>query len=125
MQTALAASNETDEFDDLQEAREIELHEFTPASRITEADKSGDMKSLDRKLNRVLYLLVKKPRKEYEWQMPQGGVEPDESLIEVKRNCYYIVSLIMRSIVLIPYCETTQRLLHPYICCIIFCETKV
>ena len=45
------------------------------------------MKSLQRKLDRVLYLLVKKPRKEYAWQLPQGGLEQDESLIEV---CMYI-----------------------------------
>jgi large subunit ribosomal protein L46 len=41
------------------------------------------MKSLQRKLDRVLYLLVKKPRKEYTWQLPQGGLEQDESLVEV------------------------------------------
>lgn len=44
------------------------------------------MKSLQRKLDRVLYLLVKKPRKEHAWQLPQGGLEQDESLIEVWEN---------------------------------------
>ena len=72
-----------DEFEELQEAREVELQSFHPASRETEADKAGDMKSLQRKLDRVLYLLVKKPRKEYAWQLPQGGLEQDESLIKV------------------------------------------
>lgn len=72
-----------DEFEDLQELRELEYQEFKPASRLTEADLSGDMKSLDRKLDRVLYLLVKKPRQEHAWQMPQGGVENDESIIQV------------------------------------------
>lgn len=74
---------EADDFEDLIESRDTELQEFKPASRQTEFDRSGDMKSLERKLDRVLYLLVKKPRQEHAWQMPQGGVEPEESLIEV------------------------------------------
>ena len=73
----------TDEFEELQEAREVELQSFHPASRETEADRAGDMKSLQRKLNRVLYLLVKKPRKKHAWQLPQGGLEQQESLVEV------------------------------------------
>lgn len=77
-------SEETDEFEDLLESREAELQEFEPAPRRTEADRTGDMRSLDRQLDRVLYLLVKKPREEHAWQMPQGGVEGEESLIEVQ-----------------------------------------
>lgn len=73
----------TDEFEELQEAREVELQSFHPASRETEADRAGDMKSLQRKLDRVLYLLVKKPRKKHAWQLPQGGLEQQESLVEV------------------------------------------
>ncbi len=61
----------------------MELQEFKPAPRLTEADVSGDMRSLNRKLDRVLYMLVKKPRKDHSWQMPQGGVEGEESLLEV------------------------------------------
>lgn len=72
----------------MQEAREAELQAFQPASRETEADRSGDLKSLQRKLDRVLYLLVKKPRKEHAWQMPQGGLEEQESLIEVHKSIY-------------------------------------
>ena len=77
-------SEETDEFEDLLESREAELQEFEPAPRLTEADRAEDMRSLDRQLDRVLYLLVKKPREEHAWQMPQGGVEGEESLIEVR-----------------------------------------
>ena len=66
----------------------MELQAFQPAPRETEADKAGDMKSLQRKLDRVLYLLVKKPRKEYAWQLPQGGLEEQESLIEVHTQMY-------------------------------------
>ena len=64
----------------------MELQAFKPAVRETEPDLAGDMRSLNRKLGRVLYLLVKKPREEHAWQMPQGGVEPDESLLEVFCN---------------------------------------
>ncbi len=75
--------DESNEFEDLQESREIELQEFQPAPRETEADRLGDMRSLERKLDRILYLLVKKPREDHAWQMPQGGVEGEESLVEV------------------------------------------
>ena len=64
-------------------AREEELKAFEPAPRETVADQTGDMHSLARKLDRVVYLLVKKSREEHAWQMPQGGLEPDESLLEV------------------------------------------
>lgn len=75
--------DETDMFEDLQESRDMEFQDFHPAPRLTEADTSCDMKSLDRKLDRVLYLLVRKPRQEHAWQMPQGGVEGEESLVQV------------------------------------------
>ncbi|KAL1915044.1 mitochondrial 54S ribosomal protein mL46 [Calcarisporiella thermophila] len=51
-----------------------------PASRVTEADKKGDVKSLDRALDRTLYLIVKKPREEHAWQFPQGGLDDNELL---------------------------------------------
>ncbi|BGP44080.1 hypothetical protein JCM10450v2_008297 [Rhodotorula kratochvilovae] len=50
--------------------------------RETEADRTGDVKSLERKADRTLYLLLKKKRDEHAWQFPQGGVEADESLVE-------------------------------------------
>ncbi|KAF8979266.1 54S ribosomal protein L17 mitochondrial [Entomortierella lignicola] len=42
--------------------------------RVTEADRKNDVRSLERALQRTLYLIVKKPREEYAWQFPQGGV---------------------------------------------------
>ena len=81
--TQAAKLEGSDEFEELQEAREAELQVFIPSSRETEADRTGDMRSLERKLDRVLYLLVKKPRNEHTWQMPQGGIEENESLAEV------------------------------------------
>ncbi|XP_055998975.1 39S ribosomal protein L46, mitochondrial-like [Ostrea edulis] len=58
----------------MQDREEIwnkELAEFSPAPRVTEADESGDMKSLDRKLDQTLVLLVKQKidGKEY-WYLP-------------------------------------------------------
>lgn len=78
-------------------------------SRETEADHKGDVQSLERKLDRTLYLLLKKDRKEHAWQFrefalfepiglfleanivcphcaAQGGVEEGESLLEAARR---------------------------------------
>jgi len=73
-----------EEFEDLLEAREAELQAFKPLPRETEADRNDDRRSLNRRLDQMLYLLVKKPRREHAWQMPQGGVEEGESLLEVR-----------------------------------------
>lgn len=51
--------------------------------RETEADRTGNYRSLYRKLDSILYLLVKKPRELHTWQMPQGGLDQGESLIQV------------------------------------------
>lgn len=81
LQTSKGKSIE--EFDELQESRDAELSAFKPAPRETVADKNHDLKSLQRKLSEVLYLLVKKNRAKHVWQMPQGGVEQNESILEV------------------------------------------
>ena len=39
--------------------------------------------SVNRRLDQVLYLLVKKPRQRFSWQFPQGGIDPGESLVQV------------------------------------------
>lgn len=59
------------------------MAQFKPAPRETPADLANDMKAVQRKLDRVLYLLVKKARQEHAWQMPQGGLEEGESLAQV------------------------------------------
>ena len=51
--------------------------------RETEADRTRNHHSLYRKLDSILYLLVKKPRELHAWQMPQGGLDQGESLIQV------------------------------------------
>ncbi|CCJ30632.1 unnamed protein product [Pneumocystis jirovecii] len=60
------------------EAREEK--ERIALSRETEADRKGDLRSLERKLDKTLYLLVKKPREEHCWQFPQGLVTDDDVL---------------------------------------------
>ena len=77
-------AEEDTEFEELLEARENELHSFQPASKETRADKIGDYRTVQRKLSHMLYLLVKKPRTERPWQMPQGGLEEGENLLEVR-----------------------------------------
>ncbi|PYH96974.1 CAF1 family ribonuclease [Aspergillus ellipticus CBS 707.79] len=49
-----------------------------PYSRVTEADSKGDLKSLNRALQRTLYLLVQS--KEGYWKFPSSPVEVDETL---------------------------------------------
>ncbi|KAG0370669.1 39S mitochondrial ribosomal protein L46-domain-containing protein [Gamsiella multidivaricata] len=51
-------------------------------ARVTEADRNNDIKSLERALQRTLYLIVKKPRDQHAWQFPQGGVRVCENLQE-------------------------------------------
>ncbi|OLL24216.1 54S ribosomal protein L17, mitochondrial [Neolecta irregularis DAH-3] len=45
-----------------------------PNDRITEADRTNDTRSLDRKLDRRLYLLIQKNREENAWRFPQISV---------------------------------------------------
>jgi large subunit ribosomal protein L46 len=66
-----------------------EEEEIKIASRITQDDFDNNLKSLNRALQRTLYLIVKKPRDEYAWQFPQGGVNTNESLARVR----FIVNL--------------------------------
>lgn len=51
-----------------------------PQPRRTEADRAGDVRRLDRALDRTLYLVV---RKDGLWRFPQDDVWPDEGLHEV------------------------------------------
>ena len=52
-----------------------------PMPRVTEADKAGDEKSLDRKLDRNLYLVVK--GQEGNWTFPSASIVGKESLVQV------------------------------------------
>ena len=44
-------------------------------------DIRNDFQTVLRKLDSMLYLIVKKDRQEHAWQMPQGGVEDNEDLM--------------------------------------------
>lgn len=58
-----------------------------PAPRRHEADEKKDVKSLDRKGQRNLYLLLKKKENGAEkWVFPQSGVENGELLHQVRPN---------------------------------------
>ncbi|KAJ2726786.1 hypothetical protein GGI07_000297 [Coemansia sp. Benny D115] len=52
--------------------------------RETQADVTGDVKSLERKLDRTLYLLVK--GKNGEWGLPAGAIEGEELVHEAARR---------------------------------------
>lgn len=52
-----------------------------PMERTTEADKTNDVRRLDRKLDQTLYLIVK--RSDGQWQFPTEDVPTDENLHKV------------------------------------------
>ena len=79
-------AEEDTEFEDLLEARQNDFKSFSGSSTETEADRNGDFKTINRRLGSMLYLLVKKPRTDYSWQMPQGRLEKGQNLIEVSLN---------------------------------------
>ncbi|CAI4218024.1 unnamed protein product [Parascedosporium putredinis] len=54
------------------------------AEQRTEADKTNDVKRLDRKLDRTLYLVVK--TKDGKWEFPTAPVTTDEALHETARR---------------------------------------
>lgn len=53
-----------------------------PMPRVTEADRMGDTRSLDRLLQRTLYLVVK--RRDGKWWLPSSGLVGKESLHTVR-----------------------------------------
>lgn len=60
---------------------------FQPAARETEADRTNDRKSLDRKLDQSLYLIVKRNRADNAWQFPQGKIMENETFRQVFCCC--------------------------------------
>jgi len=51
---------------------------FTPAPRISEADKTNDMRSTERRMAESAFLIVKRNRDTNAWQFPQGKILPDK-----------------------------------------------
>lgn len=75
---------ETETALDLEDKWDVERKSFTPADRITEADRSNDLKSTDRKLDSTLYLLVKQSIEGRDhWVLPQATWEQGETLRQV------------------------------------------
>ena len=61
----------------------IESLPFTPASRVSEADEKNDRRSLERRLQDSLFLIVKRNRDSHSWQFPQGKWRADETMRDV------------------------------------------
>jgi len=59
----------------------VESLPFKPASRTTEADLKNDRRSMERKLQNSLFLVVKRNRSTHSWQFPQGKLlETEDNL---------------------------------------------
>lgn len=70
---------------DMVDACTEELVKFTKGSRVTEADKTNDVKSLNRKLDKNLVLVVnQKVGDKKHYLLPQGKIEDGETLRQVK-----------------------------------------
>lgn len=62
-----------------------------PFSRVTEADKKGDYKSLNRLLPRTLYLLVQS--NEGQWKFPSSPVQAEETIREVSIGVLRVLNI--------------------------------
>jgi len=72
------AGSAREEVEEEPKEKEEDFEEDTGPTLFTEFDRKNDLKSLYRKLNDKLYLLVKRPRKVNAWEFPQGvWTEPD------------------------------------------------
>lgn len=60
----------------------LETLPFTPAPRITEADKTNDRHSLERRLTDSLFLIVRRNRGDFGWQFPQGKLQENETIAD-------------------------------------------
>ncbi|GAX23727.1 hypothetical protein FisN_12Hh304 [Fistulifera solaris] len=56
---------------------------FTPAPRITEADKNGDVRTTDRKLKTSIYLTV---QEDSIWKFPTVALKDDEMLLDAAKR---------------------------------------
>lgn len=72
-----------------------------PFPRVTEADKTGDLKSLNRLLPSTLYLLVRS--KQGFWKFPSSPVEVEETLRQVSLEAKSSVNLCFSSSSLLTY----------------------
>lgn len=66
--------------DDMSYEDIIKTLPFTPAEKITEADRTNDHRSTNRRLMESMFLIVKRNRDEAAWQFPQGKIQEGETL---------------------------------------------
>ena len=67
---------------------------FTPAPRVTEADKTGDVQTINRKLQERVYLAI--PDNDDKWDFPTVMVkEEDETLLDAAKRAVQGVSKTM------------------------------
>jgi large subunit ribosomal protein L46 len=57
---------------------------FTPAPRVTQADETGNSKTLDRRLKSRVYLAVKDT--DNKWILPTATVKEDETLLDATKR---------------------------------------
>ena len=77
---------------EFEEEQEEEWKTFVPAPRNTEADELNDLKSLQRKLQETLVLLVKKEKDSPNWEPPLAEVmfDTNETLQQVYEGNLHI-----------------------------------
>jgi large subunit ribosomal protein L46 len=88
-QTSSSGGEEGEEQTELAGEDKAEIDGETPLPREHEADIKGDLKSLDRKGDRNLYLLLQEKESDA-WRFPQGGLEKGELLHQVGCNIIFV-----------------------------------
>lgn len=90
----LFGAAEIEELEDLTDEAILEKHlprGFTPAPRETEADKTGDVRTLDRKLKTWVYMTVKETVETAEgeksqWRLPTADLIGEETLLDTAKR---------------------------------------
>ncbi|KAK5579630.1 hypothetical protein RB653_009315 [Dictyostelium firmibasis] len=73
-------SREKKDQEGAQDEFEEDFSNYTPESRLTEDDIKDNRKSLDRKLDKSLYLIINKSGSRYDWQFPSTNWIKGESM---------------------------------------------
>jgi len=107
-------------------ATKREVAKVKVGSRTTEADRKNDTRSLYRKLDQKLFLIVKKHRPNYQWQFPQSSWKEGETMrqtaeriVKTKFNVQnslhsWLVGHSPISYVSYTYPEDQQKILNTY-----------
>ena len=87
---------------EFEEDQEEEWKKFVPAQSYTQADELNDLKSLQRKLQETLVLLVKKQNNLGMWAAPQGEVINTSKTL--KQVCWSYIDTYTQPKILVPTC---------------------